>query len=105
MKLLKFYNLYSNSKVFSIITITFLSILAFTYIGLAINTVRGEYKIKDLGQQVVEIKKLNNSMRIDLTKISSLEYVLSETDKLSYSQIEDVQYLKKPISSPFAQAF
>ena len=102
--LLVFQNLYSNSKAFIIVTALFLSVLAFIYIGLATNVVRGEYKIGDLQQKIIDTEKLNNNMRIDLTKVSSLEYISRESDRLLYVQIKDIEYLKKPTNSPFAQA-
>ena len=101
--LLVFQNLYLNSKIFITIAVLFLSALAFIYIGLATNIVRGEYKVEDLQQQIIDTEKLNNNMRIDLTKVSSLEYILRESDRLLYTQVKDIQYLKKPTSSPFAQ--
>lgn len=98
-----FYKVYSNSRAFIIIAVLFLSVLAFIYIGLAANVVRGEYKVEDLQQQVIDTEKLNNNLRIDLTKVSSLEYILRESDRLLYTQVKDIQYLKKPTSSPFAR--
>ena len=105
MKFVTFYNLYSKSKAFSVVAIFLLGFLTFTYIGLATNIVRWEYKIGDLRQQIMDTGKLNNNMRIDLTKVSSLEYILRESDRLLYTQVEDVRYLKKSTSSPFAQVF
>lgn len=79
-----------------------LGIFLFTYIGFAANMARGEYGMDELESDISEAKKENNELQIMLSEASSLEFVLEESNRLSYDEIDSVSYIKKPSDSPFA---
>jgi len=80
------------------------AIVISTYMALAINTVRGEYKIEELKAELTQAEKLSNQLRVNLATTSSLELILETSNNFEYEEIHKVTYLKKSSSSPFAQA-
>lgn len=88
----------NKNSILALLALTFL----FTYLIIAANTVRGEYNIEDLKKDIAEAKKESNELQLRLSEVSSLEFVLEESERLSYDNVDSVSYLKKPSDSPFA---
>jgi len=61
-----------------------------------------EIIVEELKNKIMETEKSNNQLRINLTYASSLEYILEQSSMLLYAEIENVKYLKKSSTSPFA---
>lgn len=96
--------LYTQRTISIILLVLLFASLLFSYILLATNNVRGEYKITELRNKITEVGKFNNQLRIQLTGASSLEYILDKSSELSYIEINSVRYLEKSSRQPFAQA-
>ena len=94
--------LYTQKTLSIVILALIFGIVLVGYVLLATNNVRGEYRVEELKNKIMETEKSNNQLRINLTYASSLEYILEQSSMLSYAEIENVKYLKKPSTSPFA---
>ena len=72
------------------------------YALLAANALRAEYAIEDMNDRAKEVRKEVDQLRIRLSEVSSLDYVLERSDTLSYTEIQNVSYIERPSDSPFA---
>lgn len=77
-------------------------LLFLTYGLLAANALRAEYKIEDLEKKIVDVQKASDELRIGLSEVSSLDYVLERSGSLSYTEVESVSYIEKVSTPPFA---
>ncbi|MEX0877728.1 MAG: hypothetical protein WDZ40_02575 [Candidatus Spechtbacterales bacterium] len=77
-------------------------ILFVVYALLAANALRVEYATEDMNDRVKEARKEVGQLRIDLSEVSSLDYVLERSDSLSYTEVQNVSYIERPSDSPFA---
>src|SRR3989338_11711689 len=92
-----------TKKFLSLILLGMLLVVTFSaYILFSIGAVRGEYKIKELKNKIIDTEKLNNQLRINLTSASSLDHILEVSGSLSYVEIERVNYIEKSDGSTFA---
>lgn len=92
-------NILKNKNLILIITAA-VFLLAYTLI--AANMSRGNYAIQDLKKEISQMQKNNNELQLELSKVSSLDFVLEESERLSYEDIERASYIQKPTHSPFA---
>ncbi len=76
--------------------------LFLVYALFAINALRVEYGIEDLNNKTTEIQKYSDELRISLSEVSSLDYVLERSGSLSYTEIQSISYIEKSSDSPFA---
>ena len=92
-------NIFFTSLVLGVI----LAVLIFTYILMAANVVSSSYSVDDLLVKISRLKKENNSSLIELSQNSALNNVLAKSGGLSFTEIEDVRYIQKSSTSPFAR--
>lgn len=77
-------------------------ILLLAYTFLAISAMRAEYTMDELSREIGALEEQSAELRLELSRVSSLDYVLERSDSLSYTEISSVSYLQKPSVSPFA---
>ncbi|MDX1535784.1 MAG: hypothetical protein R3346_03430 [Candidatus Spechtbacterales bacterium] len=92
-------NIIKNKNILLIIVA---GIFLFTYTLIAANMVRGEYAVDDLRSDIKNAQKESNELQLKLSEVSSLDFVLEESARLSYEEINHASYIKKPSISPFA---
>ena len=89
-------------KSLNIILITLLVVMLFTYTIFAVSIVRSEYSVVDIVEKLSLLKKESSELSLRLNEVSSLDYILLESNRLSYIEIVNVSYIEKYSTSPFA---
>ncbi|MDX1608273.1 MAG: hypothetical protein R3251_03630 [Candidatus Spechtbacterales bacterium] len=90
---------FNNITTILMLTCGFMLLL---YSFLAFNAMRVEYTLEELSNRLGALEDDAAELRLELSEVSSLDYVLERSDSLSYTEIESVSYLQKPSASPFA---
>jgi hypothetical protein len=93
---------HSGLRALSIILASILCALAFSYIGLSIWLVQGDYTQEELKDDIARVEQEGLQLQVQLSERASLEAILARTENLAYTEIEAVRYIKKPSRSPFA---
>lgn len=91
-------NTFHISLALSVVLVT----LLFTYLFIAVNIMREGYVIEELVNTISVVEKDNAQLRIELSQVHSLDNILAASSGLFYSEIKQVNYLRKARSAPFA---
>ncbi|MEX0869995.1 MAG: hypothetical protein WDZ39_01025 [Candidatus Spechtbacterales bacterium] len=76
--------------------------LSLSYVVASVAIVQNDYRLSDLESSVSSLEREHNELRIELSRVSSLDYVLEQSDELAYTEVQSVNYIQKPVSSPIA---
>lgn len=79
-----------------------LGLLVFTYIILASYIVSVSYNVDGLYERISEAERETTLLHIELSQAGSLDYILTASNNLFYTGIENISYIKKANISPFA---
>ncbi|MEX2145211.1 MAG: hypothetical protein WD712_02450 [Candidatus Spechtbacterales bacterium] len=72
------------------------------YAVISIYNVSLQYTIEEMEKDLAQLEKENTQFYINQTQSSSLDRILNESERLSYTDVGKVSYVKKPSVSPFA---
>ena len=72
------------------------------YAILAIYNVSVKYAMEEMKKDIVWLEKENTQLYINQTQSNSLDHVLDKSEKMLYTEVNNISYIERPSTSPFA---
>ncbi len=83
-----------SRKINYLLTAVFL-VLGLGYVFLSADIIRGEFKADNLKQELTALQEKNLDLSIKYTEASSLSTVTQKSNNLLYTEVNEVNYIKK----------